>query len=110
MEKWLIAIETNCSDPSREKEFNEWYNNTHLPDMLSMPGILRGTRYENPNAAEGQGKFLALYEVETEDVLQTMAALAENMTRWQEAGRVSELLRIHSGTFYRQIGTPLEKR
>jgi len=109
MERWLLAVETNCTDPAREKEFNQWYDNVHLPDVLATPGILRATRYENGNPGEGQGKFLALYEVETEDILQVMAALQENMSKWGEQGRLSELMAIVAGCLYRQITPPVER-
>ena len=70
MERWLLTVESNSSDPAREKEFNEWYDNVHLPDVLRIPGIMRAARYENSNATEGQGKFLAFYEIETADAPQ----------------------------------------
>ena len=110
MEKWIVAVETNCSDPAREKEFNEWYDNVHLLDVLSIPGVVRASRYEDGNAAEGLGKFLALYEIETEDVLQIMAGLGEGMTRWAEQGRMSELVSIVSASFHRQITPPVESK
>ena len=110
MEKWLLIIETNCTDPSKEKEFNRWYNNTHVPDVLSIPGILRATRYENPGPGEKQGKYVALYDVETKDILQTMATLNDGMTKWGEQGRVSKYLEIVSGCMYRQIAAPVRKK
>lgn len=110
MEKWLLAVETNCNNPSQEKEFNEWYDNTHLRDILSIPGIQRAARYESGNPVEGQGKFLALYEIETEDALQVLAELSEGMTRWTEQGRISELVTILSASLYRQITAPVESK
>ena len=79
MARWLLAVETNCTGPSRETEFNEWHDNIHLADGLKLPGILSGTRYKNSIAGEGQGKYLAPYEMETEDMKQTIAALPQNV-------------------------------
>ena len=110
MEKWLLIVETNCTDPSQEKEFNRWYNNTHIPDLLSTPGVISATRYENPTPGENQARYLALYEIETKDIMQTMVALNENMTKWGERGRLSEHLKIVSGCFYRQIAAPVKKK
>jgi hypothetical protein len=110
MEKWMMAVETNCTDPAKEKEFNEWYNNVHLQDVLSIPGVVRATRYENSGAAEGQGKFLALYEIETDDTLQVMADLSAGMARWTEQGRLHPALAIVSGCLYRQTTPPVAKR
>ena len=30
----------------KEKEFNRWYNEEHLAELLSVPGILNAARYE----------------------------------------------------------------
>ena len=110
MERWLLVAETNCTDPSREKEFNRWYDNIHLPDILETPGFIRATRYENSSPAEGRGKFLVLYQIETEDMEQTMAALGENVTRKWQQGRMSELVETISATVYRQMTAPEERK
>ena len=71
MERWLLVAESNCSDPSRVKEFNQWYDGIHVPDMLETEGFISATRYETVSPTEGRGKFLALYEIETDDIEQT---------------------------------------
>jgi hypothetical protein len=109
MERWLMIVETNCNDFSQEKEFNEWYDNVHLQDVLSVDGIVRASRYENSNPTEGRGKYLALYEIESADVSQVMASLSDGMTKWTEQGRISELVTILSGRLYRQITPPVER-
>lgn len=110
MERWLLVVETNCTDPSREKEFDQWYDNTHIPDLLTTPGVLSAARYENPSPGEKQGKYVALYDVETKDILQTMGALNENMAKWGQRGRIPGYLEIVSGCFYRQIAAPVKKK
>ncbi len=50
-----------------EGQFNEWYNQHHVPERVSVPGILNARRYE---LCEGEGaKYLAIYELEDESVL-----------------------------------------
>ena len=51
-----------------EKEFNDWYNQHHVPERVSVPGILNARRFE---LCEGEGalKYLAIYELEDENVL-----------------------------------------
>ena len=51
-----------------EGEFNEWYNRYHIPERVSFPGIHNARRYE---LCEGEGayKYLAIYELEDEEVL-----------------------------------------
>jgi hypothetical protein len=48
--------------------FNKWYNECHVPERVSVPGIHGARRYE---LCEGEGsKYLAIYELEDEGVLQ----------------------------------------
>ena len=60
--------------------------------------------------AEGQGKFLALYEVATGDFDQTMAALRENVSKKREQGRMTELVRVVSWALYKQITKTQESK
>ena len=129
MEKWILAIYSICRDPSREKEFNEWYHQIHLPDILETPGVTRAARYEvhlldileTPGVtsaarheirepAEGQAKYLAMYELETEDVDKTWAAIWEKTSEKREQGRATELLHVVWRALYKQITEPLESK
>ena len=103
MAKWLLVVETNCAEAARETEFNEWYDKTHLPDVLETPGFIRATRYENIAPSEREAKFLATYEIETGDIDRFMKAHADNMDKKRAKGRFSELLVLVSRVFYRQI-------
>ena len=61
--KAVFTVLTNCTDAAREDEFNEWYNNIHLPDVLTTPGIIRATRLGRADETpEGQARYAALYE------------------------------------------------
>ena len=110
MQRWVAEVETNCADPNREKEFNDWYDKIHLHDMLEVPGVVRISRYEFANPTEGQAKFMAMYEIETNDFGQTMAAMGEHMQRITEKGRMSELCIVAGARMYKQITQPMEKK
>lgn len=45
-------------DEVHENEFNNWYDNEHVPDRVSMPGVIKATRFK---AVVGSPKYLALY-------------------------------------------------
>ncbi len=47
-------------DPAHEKEFNEWYDTKHLPDILACPGWISGHRFKSINDGP---KYVAIYEV-----------------------------------------------
>jgi len=105
MAKFLLVIQTNSTDATREAEFNEWYDNVHLPDILESPGFINATRYEDTEPAEGKAKFIATYEIETDDIDATMKAMKENVDKKREQGRMSELTVVVSRGLYKQIST-----
>jgi Domain of unknown function (DUF4286) len=66
-------------DAQHVQEFNEWYNKEHLPELLSVPGILSAARYE---AVKGGPQYLACYELESVAVMQTPAFTSRPRTLW----------------------------
>lgn len=88
MEKWINILETNC-DPLREDEYNAWYDNIHIPDVLSTPGFRRARRYLNREYRDGRGKYMCLYEIETDDFERTMAIRMERRAEENKQGRGS---------------------
>ena len=64
----------------QEEEFNRWYNEEHLKDLLAVPGILDGARYE---ATKSGPKHMAVYELESANVINTDAMKAlRPFTEW----------------------------
>src|SRR5690606_28970654 len=55
--------------PGREDEFNEWYTNTHLRDVVAVPGIQSAQRFKlcDPMGFEHRHQYLALYEIDSDD-------------------------------------------
>jgi len=103
MGKWLILVEVNCTDPDRVQELHDWYEKTHIPDLLQLPAIVRVTRYENVTPGDVRSKFLTLLEVEADDVWQVTTALQEDSARAEKEGRRTELLQIVAGAVYQQL-------
>ena len=71
MPKYTFVVLTNPV-PGKEAEYNEWYNKQHLPDVLNIPGIVCAQRFAladgQPQVEEKTHKYLALYEIETDDL------------------------------------------
>jgi hypothetical protein len=57
-------------DAAHESEFHRWYEEEHLAERIAIPGFLTARRFQ---AIEGSPKYLALYDLETPDVLQSAA-------------------------------------
>jgi hypothetical protein len=53
-------------------EHDEWHTHEHLPERLSIPGFLRGTRWVS---LHGKPRYFVMYEVEQLATLQSQAYL-----------------------------------
>lgn len=83
MRKFTWVVLTNC-DPAHEREFNEWYDEVHIGDLLRIPGVVSAVRSRlaepqmsmvdgalvlcAPRAINAKYKYLACYHLEAEDV------------------------------------------
>ncbi|MFY9327543.1 MAG: DUF4286 family protein [Georgfuchsia sp.] len=60
----------------REDEYNDWYTNRHLADVLKVPGFKSARRFklaqDDPAA---KWKYLAIYDFESDEPAKTLAAL-----------------------------------
>lgn len=78
MAKGIMVVQTSPASPEREDEYNDWYSNKHIPEICSIPGFLGARRYKVHGAApDGAHSYLAIYEVEADDLSAPMAALGE---------------------------------
>lgn len=80
MARGIIYVETYPSSPDREQEYNTWYDEVHLPELVALDGIVAARRLRPVN---GAGPYVALYEIEGEDlpaVLKGMSAAKLTMS------------------------------
>jgi len=54
--------------PGREEEFNRWYTEQHVPDVLRIPGVVSAQRFRRTEQQRGNGvqpwQYMALYACE----------------------------------------------
>jgi hypothetical protein len=70
MAKYTFVVLTNPT-AGKEAEYNRWYNEQHIPDVLNVPGIVAAQRFTLADAQMGDKnphRYLALYKIETEDL------------------------------------------
>jgi hypothetical protein len=70
-----------------EEEFNAWYDSEHLPERLSISGFHSARRWIDPHAPAGSGKYLATYELDSPQALQTpeyLAHVGDHFTPWSK--------------------------
>jgi hypothetical protein len=62
----------------REDEYNEWYDNVHLGEVLQVPGFVAARRYAAAGSVRGGDspyRYLSIYEIEADDLESATAAL-----------------------------------
>lgn len=68
MAKYLLVVPSNAKE-GRDEEYNAWYDNVHLAELLTIPGVVSGRRFDaapqSPSAPPQP--YLAIYELEVED-------------------------------------------
>jgi hypothetical protein len=76
----LLVIWTDIA-PEYEADFNAWYDQEHIPQLLGVPGFQTGRRYQ---AVEGAPRYIAIYQLADENVLKSDAfrAVRESPTDW----------------------------
>jgi len=65
----------------KEQEFNTWYEETHVPEVASVPGWVEGQRGQlvNPRTRPGQTTFnyVAAFKIVTDDLAAVFAAFRQ---------------------------------
>ncbi|MQY26189.1 DUF4286 family protein [Nocardia aurantia] len=90
MPKGIMVVQSSPADPAKDAEFNTWYAEQHLPELLSVPGFVSARRYRVHRGAQGLPSYLAVYELEADDLNAPLVALRERNGADRAAG--AELL------------------
>ena len=71
----LVALTTPL--PGKEAEFHDWYQNAHLPEIISVPGFVGAQRFQLVAKMMGsdENQYLAIYDAETDDPGALMAGI-----------------------------------
>ncbi len=59
---YVVRLDANLE---KDKQFNEWYNNEHIPALLKVPGVISANRF---TSLEGTPKYIAIYELENPNI------------------------------------------
>ena len=79
MAKYTFIVLTNPVE-GKESEYNDWYDRQHIPDVLNVPGFVSAQRFrlaDTQMSRDGDRahKYLAIYEIETDDLAGTLKEL-----------------------------------
>lgn len=89
----LLIVFSNPSSDAEEEEFNRWYTDEHIPDVLRLGGLRSGRRYRSsgvpllPGLPE-PGRYAAVYPVEA-DTAEQIRAVADKLQAGLAAGETS---------------------
>ncbi len=84
----ILMVMLDCKDPAREEEFNRWYTDVHIPDILDTGLYHTAYRYENLDPQATKGKYLALYETDSSDPGKAGDELIKLRANWEQRGRL----------------------
>lgn len=110
----LLFVQADV-EPGHEDTWNRWYNGKHVPDLLSVPGIRSGRRFEAVADYPGVGlngalpRYLAIYDLDSAAVLQrdAYAAISKPPVRTDEDRAMLRLFRNANRAVFEQLSEGL---
>lgn len=78
MKKFISIALTNAAE-GRDADYNAWYEQQHIQDVLAIPGIQSAQRFRIAEQSRQKlgYRYMAIYEVETDDITSIHRAIAE---------------------------------
>ena len=73
----MVALTTPL--PGKEGEFNDWYQNAHLPELVNGLSMQGAQRYKlvAKMAGADENQYLAIYDIEADDPGAFLAQMGE---------------------------------
>jgi hypothetical protein len=93
----LVVLVDNL-DPTREDEFNRWYDEVHVPDILAAGSFHHATRYGAAGPA-ALAAYLTVYETDWRDPEAAQQAMA---ARPNPAGLWDAIMPVHLAIYRRR--------
>jgi hypothetical protein len=102
----IRTVLTNCLHASQEAAFNEWYDRTHLPDIVGAGLATHAIRYKNADPQSAEAAYLMIYEVSGEDLERVGRDFSSAAERLGQQGRMYASVEIVRRAMWRRIGSP----
>ena len=74
----ILALTAPTQGDGNEERFNTWYDETHIPELLSVDGITSARRFKVVHGNLPQS-YAAAYEVETDDLDKVLGDMMSGM-------------------------------
>lgn len=84
--------------PGQVEAVAQWYDETHIPDMLAVPGLVTAERHRMMTVKQPEGlpqwDFMTVYEFEGQDPMVALANLGKAHIQLSELMESTETLSI----------------
>ena len=108
-----VLVVTMDVDEADESEFNEWYNEQHLPERMAIPGYVSARRFKLENGNNAL-KYLCIWEMVDGSPLQSEMYKEQNAHPTELYLRVNKTIKLRTRGLYHQVypeaGTSFEDR
>lgn len=100
----IVAMSTPV--PGKKLEFHEWYEKSHIPEVLAFPGMKGAQRHEHVMALMGDqpNQWMVIFDIELDDP----QVLLEAMGKAGEEGRGTPTDAVDMSTvqmsLFREVG------
>ena len=101
--EWLMMVKSGNVDPAREAEFEHWYNEIDIPDVLAVPGYERARRGVAVTGDSAR-PYVALYTITSSDMDKTIIAMLMASWRMDQLGRGTDLIKVTERIYYKREG------
>lgn len=99
----ILLVLSNCRDTAIQEEFNRWYEDVHIPDILDTGAFHTAYRYESLDPEATKAKYLAIYETDNVDPAKARDELGKVRADWQQRGRLFDGIEVVSSLTARRI-------
>ena len=97
-----VLVVTMDVDEADESEFNEWYNEQHLPERMAIPGYVSARRFKLENGNNAL-KYLCIWEMVDGSPLQSEMYKDQNAHPTELYLRVNKTIKLRTRGLYHQV-------
>lgn len=110
--QWLMLVMTENTNPARDAEFNNWYDQVDIPEVLQVPGYMRARRGREQRIPESSAslsasdplRYVALYDIDSHDIDKTIIDMLMASWGMEKSHHSTDLLKVTERVYYRQFG------
>ncbi len=103
---WFYMVKSRPSEPAREAEYNTWYEDIDIPDVLAVPGFMRARRAiarESTEVLPTDASYAAFYDIDTVDIDKSIIDLYVAARKMSQLGRLTNVLKVVEANYYQLL-------